>query len=128
MILLLLLGLLIVSDSVLAAESVDYDTTRVRNVEPVRKSTLQTIADIPGELLKLPIYTIEHSSRLIVKTPLLSSLPKYINLSGPSVPITPVIGYSNRVGFKAGLKLKLSDVLSRDSRLKLKWYYSTHDY
>jgi len=35
------------------------DTTRVRQTEKIKKSTAEIIADIPGEILKLPFYTLE---------------------------------------------------------------------
>ncbi len=41
------------------ANSEGIDATRILRTEKVKKSTGEIISDIPGEILKLPFYTLE---------------------------------------------------------------------
>lgn len=59
---------------VVAVEYDPIDTTRVREIVPVKKSTGEKIADIPGEILKLPIYVAQYTSRTVSTSPAVSKV------------------------------------------------------
>lgn len=103
------------------------DTTRVRNTEKIKKSTGQIIADIPGEILKLPIRTVRFIA-LSATSPPISHVTGLINLSGPVRRYVPVLGYSSNAGLKLGFGLRKIKKEFWDDRLDFKWYYSTNDY
>ena len=103
------------------------DTSRVRQPELPKKSFGRVVADIPGEILKLPMRTI----RLLAITatnPPVSHVTKLINLSGPAKLYVPVTGYSDNAGLKIGFGLRKLTKRFWDDRLDFRWYYSTNDY
>lgn len=104
------------------------DTTRVRKTVPVKKSTGEIIADIPGEILKLPFYTLEFVTHTIALNPPVSWATQLIDLGAEAKPYLPVAGYSSRAGLKLGFSLrKLKNIVSTDY-IRASWYYSTNDY
>ncbi len=106
----------------------DFDTTRVRDVKPVKKSVSETLADIPGELLKLPIYTFEFVTKQVVMNPPLTSVLPLFQKRGERTVAVPMIGYSTRAGLKLGFAINILNSRSTGVRLRFKSYYSTNEY
>lgn len=107
---------------------VDYDTTRVRQVQPVKKSVSEKLADVPGELLKLPIYVFEQVAYFLTTEPPVSSLVSLFPKQSAHSAFTPVVGYGSRRGFKFGVGVDLLSNGETDNHLKFKFYYSTNKY
>ncbi|MCP4686197.1 MAG: hypothetical protein GY867_12230, partial [bacterium] len=103
------------------------DTTRVRQPEKPEKSVGRVIADVPGEILKLPVRTVRFLA-LSVSRPPISDVAKVIKLSGPVQRYIPIVGYSSNAGLKLGFGLRQIKAKSFGDRLDFKWYYSTKDY
>lgn len=112
----------------MSAAAVDYDTTRVRVPESVHKSVGDRIVDIPGEILKLPIYAVESLAYGMVMFPPFSKVLSLIELGGEAKPYVPVVGFSTRAGFKFGFGVRFLSAKRSEGQLKLKWYYSTSSY
>jgi outer membrane protein assembly factor BamA len=104
------------------------DTTRVRKTEKVKKSTGEIIADIPGEILKFPFYTLEFITHAVVFNPPVSEVTKLIDLGAEAKPYIPVAGYGSRSGLKFGFALRKLKNIAPTDFVKGKWYYSTNDY
>ena len=113
---------------IVAAEYETLDTTRVREVSPVKKSTGEKIADIPGEILKFPIYVAQYIGRTVSTAPVVGKFFSLLNFSGEKKIVTPFGGYGSRPGLKLGFVLQKPDIIANGDRLQYKWYYSTHDY
>ena len=103
------------------------DTTRVRQTAPVKKSTGEIIADIPGEILKLPVRTVRLIALSTTRPPI-SHVTGLINLTGPVRRYVPVAGYSSNAGLKLGFGLRGINMNFWDDILDFRWYYSTNDY
>lgn len=104
------------------------DTTRIRKTEIVRKSTGEVVADIPGEILKTPVYLAEFTTKQLFFSPPIRMVCGLIDLGAEARPYIPIVGYSSTAGFKFGIGLrKLANIAPTDF-LKAKWYYSTHHY
>ncbi len=103
------------------------DTTSVRKTEKIKKSTGEVIADIPGEILKFPFYTLEFVTHTIAFNPPVSEVTKLIDLGAEAKPYIPVAGYGSRSGLKFGFGLRKLNLPPTDF-IKAKWYYSTNDY
>lgn len=116
----------------LLLSSVSYadviDTTHVRKTEKIKKSTGEIIADIPGEILKFPFYTLEFVTHTIAFNPPVSEVTKLIDLGAEAKPYIPVAGYGSRSGFKLGFGLRKLKNIAPTDFIKGKWYYSTNDY
>ena len=108
--------------------NVDFDTTRVREVYPVKKSFGEKVADLPGEILKFPVHVLESFTYAITTNPPVSKIFSLINLGDKTRSIIPVIGYSSRSGLKLGFGRQFINQENSESSLKFKWYYSTNDY
>ncbi len=116
-------------EQALSAEaSVDYDTTRVREVQPVKKNLGEKLIDVPGELLKLPIYTLEFITKTVVLTPPMTKVFSLLQKHEKKSTYVPVVGYSTRAGVKLGFGINFLNRETSGSRLKLKSYYSTNRY
>lgn len=113
---------------IVATEYETLDTTRVREVSPVKKSTGEKIADIPGEILKLPIYVAQYTGRTVSTAPIVGKFFSLLSFSGEKKIVTPFGGYGSRPGLKLGFVLQKPDIITNGDRLQYKWYYSTHDY
>ena len=106
----------------------ELDTTRVRQTTPVKKSAGATIVDIPGEILKLPFYTLETVTHTIAFYGPVSWAMGLIDLGAEAKPYLPVAGYSSKAGLKLGFALRqLKNIVSTDY-VRASWYYSTNDY
>ena len=104
------------------------DTTRVRRTEKIKKSTAEIIADIPGEILKLPFYTLEFVTYTIITNPPVSEITKLIDLGAEAKPYIPVVGYGSKSGLKLGFGLRKLKSIAPTDFVKGKWYYSANDY
>jgi len=113
---------------VVEAEHEPLDTTRVREVAPVRKSIGEKIADIPGEILKLPLYVGQFIGRTVSTSPVVSKIFSLVRFGGEKKTVTPVGGYGSSPGLKVGFALQKTDVIAVGDRIQYKSYYSTHDY
>jgi outer membrane protein assembly factor BamA len=123
-----LLSLLILCVSVRADISeVDYDTTRVRQTTPAKKSFGEAVADVPGEILKLPFRIVEVTIHTLVMNPPLSEAIELIEFGREVRPYIPIVGYGSRAGLKLGFGLRHAGLVS-DDIARFKWYYSTNDY
>jgi len=103
------------------------DTTRVRETHKVKKGFGATLADIPGEVLKLPVRTVRLLGLAATSRPI-SHLTDLINFAAPARPYVPVVGYSHGAGVKFGFGLRKLTKRFWDDRLDFSWYYSSHDY
>jgi outer membrane protein assembly factor BamA len=103
------------------------DTTRVRQPERPKKSFGRVVADIPGEILKLPVRTVRLLALSTTKRPI-SHVTQLINIAGPAKRYVPVVGYSSTAGLKLGFGLRKIKKRFWDDRLDFRWYYSTNDY
>jgi outer membrane protein assembly factor BamA len=103
------------------------DTTRVRQPEKPKKSAGQVFADIPGEILKLPVRTVRFVSYSAVNPPI-SYVTGLVKFSGPVRKYVPILGYSSNAGLKLGFGLRKITKDFWDDVLDFKWYYSTNDY
>lgn len=104
------------------------DTTRVRETKKIKKTTGEIIADIPGEIVKLPVYTIKFVSYGIAFGPVTSKALSLIDFTAPARRYVPVAGYSPSAGLKLGFGLRKLKKDFWDDRLEFNWYYSTNDY
>lgn len=111
-----------------AVEYEPLDTTRVREVTPVRKTVGEKIADIPGEILKLPIYIAQYIGGTVSTAPIVGKFFSLLSFGGEKKIVTPFGGYGSRPGLKVGFALQKTDIFSQGDRFQYKWYYSTHDY
>jgi outer membrane protein assembly factor BamA len=106
----------------------DADTTKSRDVERYSKSTGEKIADIPGEILKIPIKLVRWTAQGlyygITKTPF-SNLSRIDPL--PSS-FYPVFGYSSQVGLRGGLGYAPRNVFRRGDFLRFEAAISTNVY
>jgi len=103
------------------------DTTRVRQPKKPVKSVGQVIADIPGEILKLPLRAVRVIALGVTRRPV-SHVTGLINLSGPVRRYVPVLGYGSNAGLKLGFGFRKIKKDFWNDRLDFRWYYSTNDY
>lgn len=116
------------SAGIAAVELEPLDTTRVRAVIPVKKSIGEKITDIPGEILKLPIYVVQYVGRTVSTSPVVSKVFSLLRFGGEKKTLTAVGGYGSRPGLKVGFALQNTDVIAVGDRFQYKWFYSTHNY
>jgi hypothetical protein len=104
------------------------DTTRVREVQPIEKSTGQKIADVPGEILKLPVKAVRLMTKGVYYGVTRTPLQRLLNIGNPISPFFFVGGFSSTAGYKAGLGYRPRDIFHDGDFLKMAFYYSTNEY
>lgn len=104
------------------------DTTRVREVQKLKKSFGEIMADIPGEILKLPVRTLEFVSYTISSNPPVSEYKRFFGMYQDVKNYIPIVGYNHTAGLKFGFGLRRSNNIIAGDFAKVKWYYSIFDY
>lgn len=120
--------LVLLAYSVALGEYPEMDTTKVREVSRPGSNLARALADIPGEIVKLPVRAIRFLSYTISTNPPVSYVMPIIDFTIPARRYIPIVGYSREAGLKFGFGLRRIKKRFWDERLYFKWYYSTNDY
>ncbi len=119
---------ILLANGIAFGEYPEMDTTKVREVSPPDRSFAMALADIPGEIIKLPIRTVRFLSYTISTNPPVSYVTPITDFTAPARRYVPIVGYSPEAGLKLGFGLRRIKKRFWDDRLYFKWYYSTNDY
>ncbi len=111
-----------------AATAVEVDTTAVRKPERPPKSVGETILDVTSAIIQTPVYPVKGIAYGGIWLATESPLKNILFAPAPDISVYPVASYGSNSGVKGGLGFFARDVLSTKDIVRLKGYYSTHDY
>lgn len=117
------------------ADSVAYqiDTTKVRE-KPLEESQSigETLLHTPEYILKTPVWAIEGFADFtlneIVLTDFTMNLIERFTATDRVWGFFPLVSYGSNSGIKYGLTFTSEEVFTRGERIRVKTYYSSHDY
>lgn len=116
-------------------DSVAYqlDTTKVREKPPEESQGIgETLLRTPEYILKTPVWAIEGFSDFtlneIVLTDFTTNLIEKLTAADRVWGFFPLVSYGSNSGIKYGLTFTSEEVFTRGERVRVKTYYSSHDY
>ncbi len=110
------------------ATAVEVDTTVVRKPERPPKSAGETILDVTSAIIQIPVYPVKGIAYGGIWLATESPLRNILFAPAPNVSMSPVASYGSNSGLKGGLGFFAKNALSKGDIVRLKGYYSTHDY